>query len=113
MSDSKEVDPRVSTVKHSLYLDDDSDDELLSLYVQAADAYVRGAITDNADFYSDPRVKPLFDEAVTSLAATYYKYRLSLSETATYPIDLTTNSIIAQLRGTFDEFQDEQENADN
>ena len=41
--------------------------------------------------------------AVMSLAATYYQNRLALSDTQTFPIDLTVNSIIGQLRGLYAE----------
>lgn len=107
---SDKTDPRVVQLKQMLYVDDDSDDQLLSLYLQSADAFVKGAITDDSSFYDDTRVKPLYDEAVLSLAGTYYRERLALSETNNYPVDLTVNSIIAQLRGTYNEFQDEQDN---
>lgn len=103
MADGKtELDPRVKTVKNILNLDDDEDDALLSAYVASADAYVRGSITDDDAFYtSDNAIKSLFDLAVTSLAGTYYQQRLAISQTQTYQVDLTTRSVIAQLRGRY------------
>lgn len=101
MADEK--DNLVEKVKGILYLDGEQDDQLIEGYVAAARAFVKGAIGDDDSFYQSPDVKPLFESAVTALAATYYQYRLSLSDTQTYPVDLTVNSIIGQLRGRYDE----------
>ena len=92
MSDNN-LDPRVQQVRDNmLYLDDDSDDKLLSLYVNTADRYVRNAIgTDLDGFYDNEEVKPLFTEAVLSLAATFYQNRLAISAVPTYNVDLTVN----------------------
>lgn len=107
---TNEVDPRVSKVRGLLNLDDGEDDQLLSSYVASADAYVRGAITDDDDFYnSSDEVKSLFELAVVSLAGTYYQYRLALSQVQTYEIDLTTKSVIGQLRGRYDVWSDNKE----
>lgn len=110
MSDDN-LDPRVRQVRDMLYLDDDSDDALLSLYVNAADRYVRHAIGDDVDgFYANEEVKPLFDEAVLSLAGTFYQNRLAISTVPTYQVDLTVNSIIAQLRGLYATMDDNNNN---
>lgn len=110
MSDSN-LDPRVRQVRDMLYLDDDSDDALLSLYVNAADRYVRHAIgTDLDGFYDNDEVKPLFTEAVISLAGTFYQNRLAISAVPTYQVDLTVNSIIAQLRGLYATMDDNNNN---
>lgn len=110
MSDNN-LDPRVQQVRDMLYLDDDSDDQLLSLYVNAADRYVRHAIgTDLDGFYESEDVKPLFTEAVLSLAGTFYQNRLAISAVPTYKVDLTVNSIIAQLRGVYATMSDDNNN---
>lgn len=111
MSDNN-LDPRVQQVRDNmLYLDDDSDDQLLSLYVNTADRYVRNAIgTDLDGFYDNEEVKPLFTEAVLSLAATFYQNRLAISAVPTYKVDLTVNSIIAQLRGVYATMSDDNNN---
>lgn len=108
MADGKtELDPRVATVRNVLNLDDDEDDALLSAYVASADAFVRGSITDDDEFYtSDDAIKSLFDLAVTSLAGTYYQQRLAISQTQAYQVDLTTRSVIAQLRGRYSVYAD-------
>ena len=99
MSD-EDKDLMIQKVKTLLYLDGNDDDQLLSSYVLAADSFIHNAIGDDInDFYADNRVKSLVEVAVISLAATYYQNRLALSDTQTYPIDLTVNSIIGQLRG--------------
>lgn len=91
----------VDDVKEVLYLDGDADNNLLKGYINAASQFIKSAVGDNEDFYNQSDVQPLFDAAVKALAATYYQYRLSLSDTQTYPIDLTVNSIIGQLRGRY------------
>ena len=92
----------VDDVKKVLYLDGKDDDGLIQGYIDAADQSVRSAVGDNDDFFERKDVQPLFDVAVKSLAAGFYQYRLPLSDTQTYPIDMTVNSIIGQLRGKYD-----------
>lgn len=91
----------VDDVKNVLYLDGNADDGLIQGYLDAAKQFVMGAVGSDNSFYQQGDVQPLFDVAVKSLAATYYQYRLALSDTQTYPVDLTVNSIIGQLRGMF------------
>ena len=103
----------VKRVKNVLYLDGDDDNALLDSYVRAADAFVHNAIGQDVNgFYKEPSVSSLVSTAVISLAATYFQNRLALSDTQTFPIDLTVNSIIGQLRGmrnTFEEKSDDSE----
>ena len=116
MSDSIDVSQIVDRVKDVLYLDGNEDDVLLSSYVLAANSFVHNAIGQDVNgFYSVPSVSALVSTAVISLAATYFQNRLSLSDTQTFPIDLTVNSIIGQLRGirnTFEEKSDSSETTD-
>ena len=116
MSDSIDVSQTADRVKDVLYLDGNEDDVLLSSYVLAANSFVRNAIGQDVNgFYSEPSVSALVSTAVISLAATYFQNRLSLSDTQTFPIDLTVNSIIGQLRGmrnTFEEKSDSSETTD-
>ena len=116
MSDSIDVSQTVDRVKDVLYLDGNEDDVLLSSYVLAANSFVHNAIGQDVNgFYSEPSVSALVSTAVISLAATYFQNRLSLSDTQTFPIDLTVNSIIGQLRwmrNTFEEKSDSSETTD-
>ena len=116
MSDSIDVSQTVDRVKDVLYLDGNEDDVLLSSYVLAANSFVHNAIGQDVNgFYSEPSVSALVSTAVISLAATYFQNRLSLSDTQTFPIDLTVNSIIGQLRwmrNTFEEKSDNSETTD-
>ena len=116
MSDNIDVSQTVDRVKDVLYLDGNEDDVLLSSYVLAANSFVHNAIGQDINgFYSEPSVSVLVSTAVISLAATYFQNRLSLSDTQTFPIDLTVNSIIGQLRGmrnTFEEKSDSSETTD-
>lgn len=113
MSDSIDVSQTVDRVKDVLYLDGNEDDVLLSSYVLAANSFVRNAIGQNVNgFYSEPSVSALVSTAVISLAATYFQNRLSLSDTQTFPIDLTVNSIIGQLRGMRNTFEEKGDNSE-
>ncbi|MGF0055964.1 head-tail connector protein [Limosilactobacillus reuteri] len=113
MSDSIDVSQTVDRVKDVLYLDGNEDDVLLSSYVLAANSFVRNAIGQDVNgFYSEPSVSALVSTAVISLAATYFQNRLSLSDTQTFPIDLTVNSIIGQLRGMRNTFEEKSDNSE-
>ena len=113
MSDSIDVYQTVDRVKDVLYLDGNEDDVLLSSYVLAANSFVRNAIGQDVNgFYSEPSVSALVSTAVISLAATYFQNRLSLSDTQTFPIDLTVNSIIGQLRGMRNTFEEKGDNSE-
>ena len=106
MSDeTPSLDKLVPRVREMLYLDDDSDDQLLNSYVKAATSFIHNAIGEDVNgFYDDSRVVSLVDIAVMSLAGTYYQNRLALSDVQTYTVDLTVNSIIGQLRGLYNTF---------
>ena len=113
MSDSIDVSQTVDRVKDVLYLDGNEDDVLLSSYVLAANSFVHNAIGQDVNgFYSEPSVSTLVSTAVISLAATYFQNRLSLSDTQTFPIDLTVNSIIGQLRGMRNTFEEKGDNSE-
>lgn len=113
MSDSIDVSQTVDRVKDVLYLDGNEDDVLLSSYVLAANSFVHNAIGQDVNgFYSEPSVSALVSTAVISLAATYFQNRLSLSDTQTFPIDLTVDSIIGQLRGMRNSFEEKGDNSE-
>lgn len=103
------LDPLVPRVRDMLYLDDDSDDQLLDSYIKAAQAFVHNAVGEDINgFYADDRVSSLVKVAVMSLAGTYYQNRLALSDVQAYQVDLTMNSIIGQLRGLHDTFAEKE-----
>lgn len=113
MSDSIDVSQTVDRVKDVLYLDGNEDDVLLSSYVLAANSFVHNAIGQDVNgFYEDTNVDSLVMMATVSLAATYFQNRLSLSDTQTFPIDLTVNSIIGQLRGMRNTFEEKGDNSE-
>ena len=93
------IDPLVSRVRDMLYLDDDSDDQLLNSYVKAAQAFVLNADGEDVNrFYDTPHVSSLVKLPLMSLAGTYYQNRLALSAVQRYPVDLPVNSISGQQR---------------
>lgn len=113
MSGEQQLDSLVPRVRDMLYLDDDSDDQLLDSYIKAAQAFVHNAVGEDVNgFYDDSRVSSLVTLAVMSLAGTYYQNRLALSDVQTYRVDLTMNSIIGQLRGLRDTFAEKEVNDD-
>jgi len=96
---------KLDDLKTSLRIDSSADDGLLEGYQLAAENYVKNAVgTDDNEFYAQPTVKPLFDVAVIALTSGYYTFRTSLSLVEAYPVDLATNSIIAQLRGVYADY---------
>lgn len=104
------LDPLVPRVRDMLYLDDNSDDMLLSTYIKAARSFIHNAIGNDVNgFYDDATVSSLVEVAVMSLAGTYYQNRLAVSATSTYPVDLTVNSIISQLRGLRNSFAEKED----
>lgn len=103
----------IDDVKNVLYLDGNADDDLIQTYIDSASQFIKSAIGDNEEFYTKKSVQPLFDGAVKALAASYYQYRLSTSDIQVFPINMTVNSIIGQLRGRYDlEVGDDDETSD-
>ncbi len=95
-------------LKNSVRVDSTDDDNLLTSYLLAAQKYVTNAVgADDAtgSFYTQDTVSSLYDVAVLALATGYYTYRTPLSAVSATPIDLSTNSIIGQLRGLYDEWE--------
>ncbi|QBX25321.1 uncharacterized phage protein (possible DNA packaging) [Streptococcus henryi] len=88
-------------VVQALNLDEGDDLKLIEPYILTAENYIKNAIGYADGFYEQEKVEPLFDTAVLALASSYFTYRISLADAPTYPIDLTLNSIIGQLRGLY------------
>lgn len=104
----------IDDLKAVLYLDGNNEDALLQSYIDAANQFIIGAVGDEVpDFWSDSKVTVLHDLAVKSLAASYYQYRLNLSDVQVYQIDMTVNSILGQLRGRYASAKEAQDEASN
>lgn len=97
------MDNLTAQLKTSLRIDGNEEDELLNAYVLAAKVFVKNAVTNDPKFIvsNNVEVYNLYTMAVLALAGAYYTYRIALVDTQTYPIDLTLNSIISQLRGVY------------
>lgn len=98
----------LETLKSSLRIDGNDDDELLKGYLSAATSYIKQAIGDEngvTGFYEMEGVNDLYTTAVYALASAYYNNRSALSATTIVPVDLTLQSIIGQLRGLYDAYQ--------
>lgn len=91
----------------ALNLDETEDTNLIPAYISSAEFFVKNAVGDADGFFEQENVKSLYDTAVLALASSYYTYRVALSDTTTYPIDLTLNSIVSQLRGLYAVYEEE------
>ena len=100
----------LKTLKSSLRIDGDDDDELLNGYLSAATSYIKQAIGDDNSvigFYQMTSVEDLFETAVYALAGSYWYYRTSITSNTVNSVDLVVDSIIGQLRGLYSQKQDE------
>lgn len=100
----------LETLKSSLRIDGDDDNDLLNGYLSAATSYIKQAIGDDNSvpgFYEMEGVSRLFETAVYALAGSYWYYRTSITSNAVNPVDLVVDSIIGQLRGLYNQKQDE------
>lgn len=98
----------LETLKSSLRIDGDDDDELLKGYLSAATSYIKQAIGDDNSvlgFYEMKGVKDLFETAIYALAGSYWTYRTSITAIAVNPVNLVVDSIIGQLRGLYSQKQ--------
>nr|WP_108725411.1 head-tail connector protein [Lactiplantibacillus plantarum] len=98
----------LETLKSSLRIDSNDDDDLLKGYLSAAISYIKQAIGDDNSvlgFYEMVGVKDLFETAVYALAGSYWTYRTSITAIAVNPVDLVVDSIIGQLRGLYSQKQ--------
>ncbi len=91
----------INDVMLALNLDGSDDVVLIQAYITTAETYIKNAVGNADGFFEQENVKPLYDTAVLALTSSYFTYRVSLADAPTYPIDLTLNSIIGQLRGLY------------
>lgn len=99
----------VERFKKAMNLDDaEEEKELIDGYLAAAAHSIKTAVGEDKSgkFYAREIVASLLDVAVIAVAGSYYTYRLSLSDAQAYPINLTSNAIIGQLRGLYDVFME-------
>lgn len=101
MSVSKE------TIMQTLNLDETDDTALIPAYIESAQRYIINAVGSDNKFYGLESVESLYDTAVIALTSSYFTYRVALTDTVTYPINLTLNSIIGQLRGLYATYSEE------
>lgn len=94
--------------KKAMNLDEVEDNDLVQGYLTAAEHSIKTAVGEDksGNFYARKIVASLLDVAVIAVAGSYYTYRLSLSDAQAYPINLTSNAIIGQLRGLYDVFME-------
>lgn len=98
----------IARFNKAMNLDGGEDDALVKGYLEAAEHSIKNAIGEDKSgkFYAREDVASLLDVAVIAIAGSYYQYRLSLSDAQAYPINLTSNAIIGQLRGLYDVFME-------
>lgn len=105
------ADKLLTTLKLSLRVDGSDDDDILNRNLIAAESYVKGAIGETGslmkDFYELPETQTLYETAVIAIASSYYTYRSASMTGRVNNVDLTSNSIIAQLRGKYNRIYQE------
>ena len=98
-------DKLLETLKLSLRVDGDVDDEILKRNILAAKAYVIGAIGPDdgimEGFYQLTDIKDQFEMVVIAIASSYYTYRSAVVGNSISEVDLVSYSIIGQLRGKY------------
>lgn len=101
----------LESLKISLRIDGEADDELLKQYLSTAQSYIRNAIDSEAPdaFFEQENVADNYATAFLAMASALYNNRSSLGVTQTFAVDLALKSIIGQLRGMYDSYCDEQE----
>lgn len=103
----------VEEVASALNLDESDDKTLLSIYLDSAINFIKNAIgqeVGDVAFYTKDEVAKLFDTATIALTGTYYTYRIAVTDTQSYQMDYTLNSIVGQLRGKYASYVEEVEN---
>lgn len=97
--------------KKAMNLDEVEDNDLVQSYLTAAEHSIKTAVGEDKSgkFYAREIVASMMDVAVIAIAGSYYTYRLSLADAQTYPVNLTSNAIIGQLRGMYDLYQEGQD----
>lgn len=100
MTEIKEM-TTLEQLKLSLRLDMDEDDVLLNLYLDTADAYIKGAVGEETGFWKLESVQKLYKTVLIAQATGYYTARTSLSNIPMSPVNMSVNSIIGQLRGRY------------
>lgn len=72
--------------------------------LMAAELYVQNAIGKNDDFYKSDDIEPLYKLACYAVAVNLFNHPSSASSTP------TATAIIAQMRGAYDLYKEEQAN---
>ena len=68
-------------------------------FSDTAEVYIKTAVGGDDEFWQQEDVIAIQKIAILALAGAYYDYRVALQDVMTYPINLTLNAIISQLRG--------------
>lgn len=105
----------MDTLKLSLRLDNDEDDELLKLYLSTAKSFVYGAVgrdEEYKNFFEIEEVKTMLNTAIIAQSTGYYNARTSISSIPMSPVNLAVNSIIGQIRYRYDLYMEEHSDED-
>ncbi|RIL22708.1 head-tail connector protein [Staphylococcus gallinarum] len=93
----------IENIKNAIRVDHDFDDnEILYLYLPAAQRQVKGAITDDEGFYtSNDEVTSLFNLAVINHIAHHYENRSTTTQFEKVEIPQSSLALIQALRGEY------------
>lgn len=90
-------------IKTALRIDTDADDNMLYIFMTAAQDYVTSAVGNDVVGYYDANSR--FDTVVIMLTDHYYKYRSAVTDASNkmqvVEIPLGVSSIILQLKGDY------------
>lgn len=105
------TDEDLNSLKDTLRILTDEDDSIVRNYLNTAEVSLQTAVGKDVNgFYSKDDVRPLYRTACFALAGTLYTYRVSVTDSAQYPVNSTYDSIVGALRGIYLQAESEAEN---
>ena len=86
--------------------------QLLDQCLIGAKTYVVGSIGQDQDFYKSDTVQAIYRIAVLALATAYYQNPSALTTGSVTKVNYVLQSIIAQLRGQYEQFIEQKSGVD-
>lgn len=90
--------PLLESVKNSLRIDHEADDEMLNLLILTADKYICHAVASSDEGFTSIQEYPQHEWAVSLLAQHWY---LNREEATNAHVPYTVTALIQQMRGKY------------